>query len=58
MTIFAPAIFSGPTHPVYRRLPAFGGRKARVRVTLLIIVLVIVGPLVTILTIVAGEAIG
>jgi predicted PurR-regulated permease PerM len=59
MTVFVAAIFSGLTHPVYRRLrKAFGGRKALASVvTLLIIVLLIVGPLVTVLTIVTGEAV-
>jgi predicted PurR-regulated permease PerM len=59
MTIFVAAIFSGLAHPLYRRLlKAFGRRRVLASVTtLLVVVLVVVGPLVTIVTVVTGEAV-
>jgi predicted PurR-regulated permease PerM len=59
MTIVVAAIFSGVAHPLYRRLlRGFGGRRAAASVvTLLSLVLLVLGPLVFVLTIVAGEAV-
>jgi predicted PurR-regulated permease PerM len=59
MTTFLAAIFSGLTHPVYRRLSrALGGRNGLASAaTILLVLLVVVGPLVAILTVVTNEAV-
>jgi predicted PurR-regulated permease PerM len=58
MTIFVAAIFSGVAQPVYRRLlAACGGRKALASsMTLIVIVLLVVGPLVFVVTVVTNQA--
>jgi predicted PurR-regulated permease PerM len=59
MTLFVAAIFSGLAHPLYRGLRhAFGGREAAASVaTVLIILVLVVGPLTVILTVVTAEAV-
>ena len=59
MTIFVAAIFSGLAHPLYARLHiAFGGRRALASATtLLVAVLLVVGPLVFVISIVTTEAV-
>jgi predicted PurR-regulated permease PerM len=59
MTIFVAAIFSGLAHPLYARLyRGFGGRKGLASaVTVLVVVLLVVGPLVFVISIVTNEAV-
>jgi predicted PurR-regulated permease PerM len=59
MTTFLAAIFSGLAHPLYRRVRSWlGGREALASaLTIVIILLLVVGPLVAILTVVTNEAV-
>src|SRR5580765_6295144 len=59
MTMFVAAIFSGLAHPLYTRLHRrLGGRQALASaVTLLVVVLLVVGPLVFVISIVTNEAV-
>jgi predicted PurR-regulated permease PerM len=59
MTLFIAAIFSGLFHPVYRGLRhSFGGREALASAaTLLVILVLVVGPLVMVLSLVTNEAV-
>jgi predicted PurR-regulated permease PerM len=58
LTILLAAVFSGLSYPLYQRLiHAFRGRRALAAVaTLLVLVAVVLGPLLTVLGIGAGEA--
>jgi predicted PurR-regulated permease PerM len=59
MTVFVAAIFSGLTNPLYQRLLTFsGGRKSLASAaTLVLLVLVVGGPVLSLITIVTNEAV-
>ncbi|MQA28227.1 MAG: AI-2E family transporter [Luteitalea sp.] len=58
MTTFLAAIFSGLAQPLYRRLRrSFGREGLASAATILIVMLLVVGPLVMVLTVVTNEAV-
>ena len=58
LTLFLAATFSGIAHPIYRRLRKwFGGRRITASIiTLLIVFVVVIGPMIGLISIVASEA--